>query len=273
MPNTRDAQRTAHQVGNSRSLELLARAGFLGYGLVHLLVAWLALQIAFGRPAADGDQSGALRTLAAQPLGGVLLIAVAVGLAAMAVWQGIEAAVGHRTERGNKRTFERVLSVGRTVVYLSFAWTAVQVFRDANADTADQQQALSERVMSAPGGRWLVGFVGLVVVGVGAGMVVNGVTRRFAEQLRTGAMSARVRTVVCRLGTAGYVAKGVAYGTAGALVMTAAVQFDPEQARGLDAALHTLREQAFGSVLLALVAAGFAAFGVYCFAQSRYRKV
>ncbi|ROO59433.1 uncharacterized protein DUF1206 [Micromonospora sp. Llam0] len=227
MPNTRDAQRTAHQVGNSRSLKLLARAGFLGYGLAHLLVAWLALQIAFGRPAADGDQSGALRTLAAQPLGGVLLIAVAVGLAAMAVWQGIEAAVGHRTERGNKRTFERVVSVGRTVVYLSFAWTAVQVFRNANADTADQEQA----------------------------------------------MSARVWTVVCRLGTAGYVAKGVAYGTAGALVVTAAVQFDPEQARGLDAALHTLREQAFGSVLLSLVAAGFAAFGVYCFAQSRYRKV
>ncbi|MFV2021012.1 DUF1206 domain-containing protein [Micromonospora sp. LOL_023] len=273
MPNTRDARRTAHQVGDSRWLELLARGGFIGYGLVHLLVAWLAVQIAFGRPAADGDQSGALRTLAEQPLGGVLLIGVAVGLAAMALWQGIEAAVGHRVEQGTDRILERVLSAGRTAVYLSFAWTAVQVFRDANADSADQQQAMSERVMSAPGGQWLVGLAGVALVGVGAGMAFNGATQRFAKHLATGDMSAKVRRTVCRLGTVGYLAKGVAYGTAGLLVVVAAVQYDPERARGLDAALHTLREQAFGTILLCLVAAGFAAFGVFCFAQSRYRKV
>jgi hypothetical protein len=273
MPNTQDARRTAHQVGSSRWLELLARGGFIGYGVVHLLVAWLAVQIAFGRPAGDGDQSGALKTLAEQPLGGVLLIVVAIGLAAMALWQGIEAAVGHRAEEGKDRVLERVLSAGRTAVYLSFSWTAVQVLRDANADTADEQQAMSERVMSAPGGQWLVGLAGLALVGIGAGMVYNGVTQRFAKQLKTEAMSAKVRKVVCRLGMAGYVAKGVAYGTAGVLVVIAAVQFDPERARGLDAALHALREQAFGVALLCLVAAGFAAFGVYCFAQFRYRKV
>lgn len=273
MPNTRDARRTAHQVGDSRWLETLARVGFIGYGVVHLLVAWLALQIAFGRSAADGDQSGALRTLAQQPLGKVLLVAVAVGLAAMALWQGIEAAVGHRAEQGRDRVVERVLSAGRTAVYLSFAWTAVQVFRDANADTAGQQQAMSERVMAEPGGRWLVGAAGVVLVGIGIGMAVNGITQRFTKHLRTGEMSAKARQVICRLGMVGYVAKGVAYGTAGVLVVVAAVQYAPEQARGLDAALHALREQAFGTLLLCLVAAGFAAFGVYCFAQSRYRKV
>ncbi|MDG4766586.1 DUF1206 domain-containing protein [Solwaraspora sp. WMMD406] len=273
MPNTQDARRTANQVGDSRWLELLARVGFIGYGIVHLLVAWLALQIAFGRSAADGDQSGAMRTLAAQPLGGVLLIAIAVGLTAMAIWQAIEAAVGHRAEQGRDRVLERVISAGRTAVYLSFAWTAVQVFRNAGSDTADQQQALSERVMSAPGGRWLVGVAGLVLVGIGAGMIFNGATRRFEKQLKTGAMSARVRQVTCRLGMVGYVAKGIAYGTAGVLVVVAAVQYDPERARGLDAALRALREQAYGTILLTLVAAGFAAFGIYCFAQSRYRKV
>ena len=51
------------------------------------------------------------------------------------------------------------------------------------------------------------------------------------------------------------------------------MNYDPEKARGLDAALQTLREQSYGPLLLALIALGIAAFGVYCFLQSRYRKV
>ena len=64
MALTRNAGATASRTKNSRGLELLARAGLIGYGIVHLLFAWLALQIAFGKPSDDGDQSGALRTLA-----------------------------------------------------------------------------------------------------------------------------------------------------------------------------------------------------------------
>jgi hypothetical protein len=86
-------------------------------------------------------------------------------------------------------------------------------------------------------------------------------------------MDHRTRTVSRRLGVAGYVAKGVAYGIAGLLVLTAAINYDPEQARGLDGALHALREQSYGGILLTLVALGIAAFGVYCFVQAKYRKV
>ena len=103
MSLTRNAEATASRTADSRWLELLARAGFIGYGIVHLLFAWLALQIAFGKSGDDGDQSGALRTLAAQPLGKFLVIAIAVGLLAMAIWQALEAAVGHRAERGKER--------------------------------------------------------------------------------------------------------------------------------------------------------------------------
>ena len=79
MSLTRTVEATASRTADSRWLEVLTRAGFIGYGLVHLLFAWLALQIAFGRSADDGDQSGALRTLAAQPLGKVLVVATGVG--------------------------------------------------------------------------------------------------------------------------------------------------------------------------------------------------
>lgn len=273
MSSTNAAHANVSRVQHSNLLEILTRAGFIGYGVVHLLFAWLALQIAFGKSSADGDQSGAMRTLAAQPLGRFLVIAVGVGLLAMAIWQALEAAFGHREDRGRERTMERVASAARAVVYLYFAFTAFQVFRNANSNGADKQQALTEKLMASPGGRWLVGLAGIVLAGIGVGLVVYGLIKRFEKHLRTGQMSPRTRQLTRRLGVAGYAAKGVAYGIAGLLIVVAAVRYDPDRARGLDAALHTLREQSYGVILLAIVALGIAAFGGYCFVQAKYRRV
>lgn len=273
MSMTASARATANRAANNSLLERVVRAGFLGYGVVHLLFAWLALQIAFGRPAGTGDQSGALQTLAAQPLGRTLVIIVAIGLVAMALWQLLEATVGHREDRGKTRIFERIGSAARTLVYAYLAYTAYRVFNAAGASNADSQQTTSTHLMSSSGGRWLVALAGLVLAGIGIGLVWYGVTKRFRKHLMMGQMSPRTRRVSERLGMAGYAAKGVAYGIAGVLLFLAAVNYDPQKARGLDAALRTLAEQRYGTVLLTAVAVGIAAAGVFCFVQARYRKV
>jgi hypothetical protein len=252
---------------------MLTRVGFVGYGLVHLLFAWLILQVAFGKPAEEGDQSGALRTLAEQPLGKFLVIAVGVGLLAMTLWQIYEAAVGHRGDRGNERTFERLASVGRAAVYFYFAWTALKVYKSANSSSADKQQQMSSDLMNSTGGRWLVALAGLALAALGVGLIWYGLVKRFEKHLLTGQMSPRTRKLAERLGVTGYVAKGVAYGIAGALFVTAAVTYDPEKARGLDSTLQTLREQAYGTVLLVLMALGVAAYAAFCAVQAKYRKV
>ncbi|TDC43152.1 DUF1206 domain-containing protein [Micromonospora sp. KC213] len=273
MSLTRNAGATAARTADSRWLELLARAGFVGYGIVHLLFAWLALQVAFGTSGEQANHDGALRTLGAQPMGKFLLIAIAVGLAAMAVWQALEAAVGHHAKRGRERLFERIASVVRTVVFLWLAWTAVLVVRDASAASADQQEAFSARLMASTGGRWLVGLAGLVLAAVGIGMVIYGLKKKFERNLKIGEMSRKTRTLSRRLGMAGYSARGAVFAIAGLLIVVAAVHYDPEKSRGLDGALRTLRDQPYGQLLLVLMALGIAAFGVYCFVQSRYRRV
>jgi hypothetical protein len=267
------ARAAATEVAEHPVLEALARLGFVGYGVMHLLLAWLGLQIAFGRPAADGDQSGALRTLAGQPYGRVLVLAVGVGLAAMALWQVLEALVGHRAERGRVRTAERLLSVGRTAAYTYFATLAFKVVQNAGASSADSQQATTARLLGEPGGRWLVVLIGVALAGLGAGLVWYGVTKHFDKHLTHERMSASMRRVVGRIGTAGYTGKGVAYGIAGILIAAAAVTYDVDKARGLDAALRELAGQPYGPILLCLVALGLAMFGVFGLLQSRYRKI
>ncbi len=68
------ALRTAGQARTNSLLVALTRAGFVGYGLLHLAVGWLALQIAFGHANQEGSQSGAFRLLSHQPLGRPLLV-------------------------------------------------------------------------------------------------------------------------------------------------------------------------------------------------------
>jgi Domain of Unknown Function (DUF1206) len=274
MPSvSRTAESTASRANNSRSLALLARAGFVGYGIVHLLFAWIIVQLAWGGASAEGDQSGAMLTLAKQPLGAFLVIAIGLGLAAMALWQALEALVGHHAARGAERVVEKVASAGRAAVYTYFAYTAYKVFKGASASSADSQQKASEGLMASTGGRWVVGLAGLLLAGIGVGLVVYGIVKRFEKHLETARMSPPARQLARRLGVAGYVAKGVAYAIAGILFVVAAVDYDPEKARGLDAALTTLKGQAYGAVLLTLIALGIAAFALFCFIESKYRKV
>jgi uncharacterized membrane protein YidH (DUF202 family) len=273
MSVTRDAQNTAARAANSKPLEILTRAGFIGYGIVHILFAWIILQVAFGGSSADGDQSGALRTLAQQPFGKVVIVLVAIGLLAMAVWQALEAAFGHRLDQGRTRVLERVASAFRSVVYFYFAFTAWRVFQDAPSSTADSQQKTSEGLMGSTGGRFLLVLAGLALAALGVGLVWYGVKERFEKNLNTGQMAPSTHRLVQRLGVAGYAAKGVAYGIAGLLFVVAAVTYDPEKARGLDATIKTVSEQAYGSILLTLIALGVLAFGIFCFFQSKYRKV
>ena len=273
MSTKQQAQNTANRAADSKLLEYLTRAGFIGYGIVHLLFAWLALQLALGTSSNDSDQSGALQTLARQPLGKTLVVLIIVGMVAMAIWQALEAAIGHRSDDGKERIAERVTSAVRTVVYLYLAYSGYKVFKGVGASSSDTQQQTSEQLMGSTGGRWVVGLFGLIVAVVGFGLVIYGYTKRFDKHLNTARMTAKVRQTTRRLGVAGYAAKGIAYGIAGALLLVAAVKYDPEKARGLDGALHTLARQSYGDLLLALVALGIAAYGVFCFFEARYRKV
>jgi hypothetical protein len=273
MSATAQARNTASRAANSKPLEMLARGGFIAYGVIHLLFAWLVLQVAFGNGGGETDQSGALQTVAAAPGGKFLLVLIIIGMVAMALWQAFEAAIGESGPQDKTAMAERFISGCRTILYGYFAFLAYKVLSGANASQGDSQQSTTSTLMDSTGGRFLVGLIGLVVLGVGVGLAIYGFKKKFEKHLKTEQMDAKVRRTVRRLGMAGYGAKGVAYAIAGVLFTMAAINYDPEKARGLDGAVKTLAGESYGPWLLGLIAIGVAAFGVYCFFQAKYRKV
>jgi hypothetical protein len=266
---------SAGRAGDSDALEHLARIGLIAYGVVHLLVAWLALQLAWGGGGESADQSGAMSTLAEQPFGKPLLWVLAIGLIALALWQLAEV-LRHRSglrssgEAKKKAVTKIVKSVAKTVVYLFLAGTAIKVATGGGQSSSAQQQQTVAGVFGWPAGRFLVGVAALVVIGVGVYHIHKGLTKHFLKEIDTAQATAGQQKVIERLGQVGYPAKGVALALVGGLIGWAAITFDPEKATGLDGALRTLLDAPFGKALLTLVAIGIAAFGAFCFFRARF---
>jgi len=264
----------AEQVGDSKALEVLARVGLVAYGVVHLLLGWLALQIAWGLSGRESaDTSGAMKTLADQPFGQVLLWLVAVGLAALALWQASAVIWGYRNLEGAKRVRKQVTSGAKAVVFAALGYSAGAAALGAGSSSAQSQQQATSGVLGWSGGRVIVIVAGLVIIGVGVAAIVKGVRKSFAEEIDTSPLSPTLRTAVARLGQVGYIAKGLALGVVGGLLSYATLTFDPQKVQGLDGAMHTILAQPFGRFLLTAVALGFAAFGLFAILQSRYRRM
>jgi len=264
---------TASRARNSNWLVIPTRAGFIGYGILHLVVAWLAIQIVAHRPGSRADQAGAFRLLDRQPLGHVLIIIIMIGLFAMALWQLLLAAFGHREYHGKRRIFERIASLGRVLIYTFLGVTALQVLQGSTQSSASKQEKATAGVLGSGGGRAFVAIAGLVILCVGVGMMVYGWKKKFESKLNLGTLNPTTRKSVVRLGQFGYIARGVAFGVVGGLILDAAMSDNAHRSRGLDGALRTLASQPAGGVLLAVIAIGFAAFGVYCFFQAKYRRI
>ncbi len=266
----------AGRAGDSDALEHLARIGLIAYGVVHLLIAWLAVQLAWGvgGSPAQADQGGALATLAQQPFGTVLLWVVALGMVALAAWQAAEVlrwrgGLSASGDARKKAVVTVVKSIAKAVVYVVIAVLAVR-YATGGGQSGGQQQQAAAGIFGWPAGRWLVGLIGLVIVGIGAYLVHKGLTKRFLQEIDLREAPAKATRLVTRLGQAGYPAKGIAFGLVGALLVWAAVTFDPADASGLDGALRSILSVPFGQVLLTLVALGIAAFGAFCLVRARY---
>ena len=267
------ADSKAQQVGDSASLAVLARVGLIAYGVVHLLIGWLALKLAWGASASkSADVSGALRTLADEPFGKIVLGLVAVGMVALALWQASEAIWGYRNCEGAKRVREQVTSGAKAVFYAALGVRAASVAFGWGSWDSQSQQTTSG-VLAWPAGWVIVVVTGLIIIGVGVAGVVKGVKKSFTEEIDTSSMSPVARKGVARLGQVGYIAKGVALGVVGGLLSYAALTFEQQKAPGLDGALQTILAQPLGRFLLTAVALGFLAFGLFALLESRYRRM
>ncbi len=264
-------QRTRYAAGRAARSSLVRRLARVGLGcraVLYALIGVLALRIATGSGGQEADKTGAVESIAAQPFGATLLWLMAVGFAAMALWQASVAGFSGHDRR------ERIEAALRTAVYLLIVGTIGSVLLRGRSESGDRQaRDVTATLLDLPAGQVLVAVVGLAVVALGGYWIYQGTTRKFLKELHLERMSTRAIAVAKHLGTAGYLARGVVAGLAGAFLVRAAVTHRPGEAKGIDATLRALAESPVGPWLLAAVALGLLTFAGYSLCEALWRKV
>jgi uncharacterized membrane protein len=267
----KDAANAVEDASNSRAFVLAARAGFAVSGLLHLLVGFVAIQLALGK-AGKADQAGAVAQLAALPQGLLLLWVGFAACVALALWQTSNAVFGYGQLEARKKVVRKLSAAGKAVVFavmaLTFAASASGNSQTSGKTTSD----FTVSIMKAPGGAFLLMIIGAAIAVAGLVFVVLGFKGSFKKDLQL-PPSGTARSVVTGLGVVGYIAEGVALFLVGLLFIISTVQANPQESTGLDGGLKALREQPYGVYMLTAVGVGLICYGLYLMVKAKFARM
>lgn len=264
---------TVEQAAQSRWVGRAARAGHVAKGALYAVVALLALQIPLGLGGKTTDRQGALRTIAQQPAGEVLLFVLAAGLLGYALWRFVQAFLDREDEgTGPKALAKRASYLARGLLYAFLAVLALGLVIGWGSSGGNEQEETA-RVFELPAGRWLVAGVGAGFLAAGLYNLYRSLTGKFRKHLREHQLGKAARGWTIVVGVLGHAARGVVFSLVGIFLLRAAWQYDPSEAIGIDGALRKVAQADYGGLLLGLVAAGLLAYAFFCFIQARCRAV
>jgi hypothetical protein len=259
----------AHRATTSRIVENLLRLGYVVRGMVYGIIGVLALQVAIGSGGTLTDTQGTIATIGRTSLGGILLYVVLAGLIGYGLW-GLIRAIADPLHKGTeaKGLGERIGFAISGISYLALGLvtfnliTGQAMAAQNGAQTAQARQSVGT-ILSKPWGAWVVAAVALVITGVGLLQIYQSTRPDFIRQYQPYALNENQRKWITNLGRFGVAARGLVFTLIGFFLFLAAYQNDPGRAQGIDGVLTSLLQQPYGPWLLALVALGLNAFGIY----------
>jgi hypothetical protein len=266
--------RALGRLGDSEWIERLGRIGLVAKGLSYGLVGVLAVLVALGIGGAATDREGALRLIAKESYGAIILVALGLGFGAYAAWRLAQALLD-RDDEGNdfEGWAKRGGALAKGLLYAGLSLLAFSFVTGPRGESRDEPEHTA-RVFDLPLGRWLVLALGLGLIGFG---LVNGyrsITGKYRKHLKTGQVEREdVGPVVNVAGFLGHAARMVVFSMVGIFLVRAAWQYDPKEAIGIDEALAKLAQQPYGPVWLGAAAVGLFAYGVFSVLQARYRDI
>jgi hypothetical protein len=257
----------------SPAVKWLARLGMFCAGILWIAVGILAIQVAMGSGGETTDKTGALAEIGQESWGTALLVVLAIGFAGYALWRFVAGALGRKLETHEELSWpKRLWYVGRGLFYAFLCYTTVSVLTESKSSSGGEQQQ-AEAIFDLPAGRWLVGAIGLGLAAWGIGSLYRAISRNFKDDLHTERMSETTKRWTTVAGVVGFLARAVVFLIAAWFIVKAAVEYDPDEAIGLDGALQKLAGQDHGPFLLGVVAAGLIAYGLFYFVRGVYREV
>ncbi len=267
------AQAWGRRLNDSSALRRAVQVGLVAYAVLHLLVGYVAVRLALGERSGSASTDGALSQLADETGGHLALGLMALGFAALVVARLLAAVYSHRDEEGARAWLMPAYSSLRAVLYGALAWSTAKIaLGQGSGGGSGSADTMSAQLMSAPGGRVLVGLIGVVVWGYAGGLIVTGVTGGYRDMLSVEGWRGNKGGFYDTVARIGHLGKGSAFVLIGGLFVGSAIQHDAQQSGGLDQALRELTGQPYGRVAVVVVALGFAAYGGFALIRARHLR-
>jgi len=252
-----------------------ARVGYGAKGVAWGVLGLVTLRLALGDIGEQADFYGALAEIDEQPLNAVLLLLLSAGLLGYAVWRIVQGALDvEREGRDLVGIGKRISYVVLGLWYGVFGVYAAGILAGWSTDGEDEElRDWTATVLGWPAGEWLVGLAGLVVIGAGLVELYYAFTAKFEIEIGDADRGRLERFCVMCTGWYGHAARGVVYSAAGFFAVRAAVEFDPDEVRGLSETFREMLSQPGGAWFVGFVGAGFVAFGVYSVLLAFHRHI
>ena len=253
-------------------IALLARIGYVAKALLYATVGILAAEAALGRGGRTTDLGGALREVVRAPMGEVLLLVIAAGLAGYAAWRLVDAITDAEGKGGDTKGIARRVGSGvRGLAHGALALAAYHLATGSGDGGGESSDRLARRVFDLPGGEWLLWTAAIGVLAYACYQLYRAWAAKLGSRLDLGSLSSDVGRWVVGISRAGIAARGVVFGLIGVLLARAARQGDPEEAGGLRESLDMLA--GMGRWPLVVIALGLVAYAVYELLNARYRRI
>lgn len=254
-----------------------ARFGFYTKGFLFIVIGMLAVFVAIGQKGGElADPSGALATIAEKPFGRILLIIFIVGALSHGGWNILRGVADIDNAGDNiQGIIKRCIAAGVGIFYIGLAWTAwtIVITEQVTQRNGEIQRTLAGILLALPLGAVLVLLIGLIIIGAGVHECYSGITGKYQENFRLFPLSNGKRRFISTLGVISFTARALIMGLTGYFFITAAINYNANEAAGLDGALAALARTGYGKTLLFVTAAGLVCHGVLSLYEAKFRRI
>ncbi|MCM3595071.1 DUF1206 domain-containing protein [Metabacillus idriensis] len=271
------AKQKTNQAGNETKpwIRRLGRFGYMAKGTVYFLIGLLALMAALGLGGKMTGTSGMLETVAGKPFGEILLWLIGIGLIGYVIWEVIKTILDPENKGTDAKGLLTRAGYGvSAIIYGGIAFKAISIAMHASSGGGGgSEKTISAKLLAQPFGQWIIGLVGMIIIGYGVYELYNGYTERFMNKFRVSEMNQHEKKIARKSGKMGLIARGAVLAMIGYFFIQTAITANPEQSKGIDGALAELASKPYGQWLLGIAAAGLMLYGIYEVIRGRYEHM
>lgn len=268
---------TAAEAARRPFVKKFARFGFYTKAFLFIVIGILAVMVAVDQKGVElADPNGALAKIATLRFGTIVLVIFIIGAISHGLWNILRGVADIDCAGGSWRgIILRSVAVGVGIFYLILSFSAFRLLiaEKIVSRSGEMQKTLASIVLALPLGSVLMVLIGIGTIIAGINEGYSGISGKYRENFRLFSLEKHQLKAIGVLGFFSFTARALIFCLIGYFFISAAINYNPNEAIGIDGALATLARTYYGKTILFVTAAGLVCHGLLSLYEARLRRI